>query len=599
MDNATKLALRVSGIYLLAGSLWILLSDAAILSLITDIRLYAQVQIFKGWFFVLVSALVVFFSLRKWSSLFFQDIADHKQVDKELRRAEKKFHNIFENAPVGIYQATIEGTYRNVNKELVRLLGYESAEELIAASIEYPRAFYVKSGRREEFIERICGEGEVTGFESKMYCKDRTVIWVSENARAIHDQSGTFTGFEGTATEITSRRIAEESLQRLMQAVEQTKDVVLMTDLGGKITYVNPAFEVTYGYSREEAYKNTPRILKSGIQGDAFYSRLWNTILLGQNIRVELINKTKDGQLVTMESTVSPVFDSDTGLSGFIAVQRDVTLERKHDEERNMLERQLFQAQKLESIGTLAGGIAHDFNNVLGIILGYATMLRHAGTDSEKAEKSIDAINNAVQRGADLVRQILMFAREGEVTFASMAVNETVKELQLMIQETFPKTIIVSVNLNPDLPAIRADRTQIHQTLLNLCINARDAMPTGGKLSIGTAMVSIVELRGRVPHAKGSEFVQISVSDTGTGMDEMTQRKIFEPFFTTKELGKGTGLGLAVIYGIVKSHQGYILVQSAPGQGSTFDVYFPVRPDVEVEAHLHGSEEPIMIAGGT
>ncbi|MEK9136571.1 MAG: ATP-binding protein, partial [Bacteroidota bacterium] len=252
----------------------------------------------------------------------------------------------------------------------------------------------------------------------------------------------------------------------------------------------------------------------------------------------------------------------------------------------------------MESIGTLAGGIAHDFNNILGIILGHILLLRNARNDSDKVSRSLEAISEATGRATDLVRQILVFARKSEVLFMPLDANQMVTEIQKMIQGTFPKTITVSTSLETHIPMINADRTQIHQILLNLCVNARDAMPDGGTLSITTRKVTVDELRKRLPDAQGTEFLNISVRDTGTGIDEATMQKMFEPFFTTKEQGKGTGLGLAVVYGIIRSHHGYVDVQSTPGKGSTFDLFFPVLL-VSQKPIVPGDDGPETLPGGT
>jgi PAS domain S-box-containing protein len=504
-----------------------------------------------------------------------RDITARRRAEESLRQSEARYRSLFDTVPVGIYRSTLEGKYLTVNPEMVRILGYASPEDLLEANTDLTQEFYVRSGRRVEFIRRIRDEGMVFGFESQAYKKDRTVIWVSENARPLYDENGVLSGFEGIATDITARKNADESTQRLLQAVEQTDDIVLMTDAAGRISYTNPAFERIYGYEREEAHGLTPQLLKSGHQESKAYAGLWSAILSGQKVRVEMINKTKTGELVTVDSTVGPVFDSNLGLTGFIAVQRDITAQKRIAGEKKLLEEGFFRAQKLEGIGTLAGGIAHDFNNMLGIILGHACLLRKGIAEASHI-KSVETIMATVKRGSDLVKQILVFARKGEAVMVPVNMNEMIPEIQSMIRETFPRTIEIVTDLGAKLPLIKADRTQIHQTLLNLCVNARDAMPDGGTLTIGTTRVTIEDLRRRVPDSQGGEFVKTTVHDTGTGMDEVTRARLFEPFFTTKGPGKGTGLGLSVVYGIVKSHGGYIDVTSSAGKGTTFDLYFPV-----------------------
>jgi signal transduction histidine kinase/CheY-like chemotaxis protein len=311
----------------------------------------------------------------------------------------------------------------------------------------------------------------------------------------------------------------------------------------------------------------------------------------------ELINKRKDGSVYNEEMTITPVRNEEGQLTHFIAIKQDIT-------ERKKLQEQLFQAQKMEGIGTLAGGIAHDFNNILGIILGYSTLLAHTKNDGKKFSESMGAINQAVQRGANLVRQILTFARKSETSFESIDVNTMAKELLSMIIQTFPKVVSFSHNFQEGLPFIHADPSQLHQALLNLCVNARDAMPVGGTLSLWTGRTPGDTLRTRFSDADDIEYISIAISDTGVGMTEHLKSRIFEPFFTTKEPGKGTGLGLAVVYGIVHAHHGFVDVESEQGKGTTFRLHFPVHSGMKEEytaskvtdkEQPHGSSEAILV----
>jgi PAS domain S-box-containing protein len=283
----------------------------------------------------------------------------------------------------------------------------------------------------------------------------------------------------------------------------------------------------------------------------------------------------KDGSIIHINLSVSLVRKPSGEPDYFISVIEDVT-------KRKQLEAGLRQMQKLEGLGTLAGGIAHDFNNILGIILAYITSTTRFKNDSKKLDLAVDTIVNAVERGKTLVQQILTFARKTETSFGPVKINDVAMEIVTMIYEMFPKMITCSQNFDKSVPYINADRSQLHQVLMNLCVNARDAMPKGGILTITTHMVSIAIFRNQHPEASASSYVCIEVNDTGEGMSEETRNKIFEPFFTTKEKGKGTGLGLAVVYGIVQSHKGFIDVESELGKGTTFLLYFPVSKMQEV-----------------
>ncbi|MBI3193881.1 MAG: response regulator, partial [Ignavibacteriae bacterium] len=291
-------------------------------------------------------------------------------------------------------------------------------------------------------------------------------------------------------------------------------------------------------------------------------------------MRVGIINNTtdevfwrKDGTSFPVEYTSTPIREGET-IVGVVVVFTDITA-------RKNMENQLRQAQKMESIGTLAGGIAHDFNNILGIIMGHASLLERNPGDAEQIVKRLQAINKASQRGASLVKQLLTFARKTEARFEPVQLNDTVLEVRKLLSETLPKAITITTKTDATLPHIHADSSQLHQVLVNLCVNARDAMPTGGTLEIVTEVVAGETLRQRIPKATVMAYIHLSVSDTGIGMDKETQTRIFEPFFTTKEIGKGTGLGLASVYGIVENHHGFIRVESEVGKGTTFHLYFP------------------------
>ncbi len=424
-------------------------------------------------------------------------------------------------------------------------------------------------------------------------------LWTSP----VRDYSGKIVAMVGVARDITERKRIEESERKLLRAVEQTNEVILMTSSDGRITYVNPAFEKVYGYSQLEILGKKPSVLKSGKMTGEFYASFWQDLKAGKSVRTELINRTKGGRLVTIETSVSPIIDEQGGVSGFIAVQNDITEQRNTEDQKKALEHQLVHVQKMESIGTLAGGIAHDFNNILAIISGYASVIEGLIREPARFSQGVDAIRCAADRGASLVRQILTFARKTEVLFEPISANDIITELGKMIQQTFPKNIKLELHLDQTIHHVNGDRTQLHQALLNFCVNARDAMPDGGTLTISTSMMSGVDLRGRFLEAKREQYVCISASDSGVGMDEETKSRIFEPFFTTKEKGKGTGLGLAVVYGIVRSHYGHVDFTSTLGEGTAFTLYLPASSlqesplsvSEEIRAEIQGGAETILL----
>jgi PAS domain S-box-containing protein len=383
------------------------------------------------------------------------------------------------------------------------------------------------------------------------------------------------------------------SVRKFLLAVEQAENVIFMADPSGEITYVNPAFEKTYGFSKEEAIGATPRILKSGRHDAAFYAELWRALLSGEAYHGEIVNRARDGRLVTVDLSARQVFDADGKTMGFIAVQHDVT-------ERRRLEEQFRQAQKMESIGRLAGGVAHDFNNLLTAILGYAGLLEAREPLGAAAREDLNEIRTAAERAAALTRQLLAFSRKQVLAPSVLSPNELVAGVERMLHRLIGEDVDLSARLDPSVGNIRVDAGQLEQVLVNLAVNARDAMPEGGKLTIetGNAVIDKAYAAQHVGVSPG-RYVMLAVSDTGMGMSDETRSQIFEPFFTTKELGKGTGLGLATVYGIVHQSGGHIFVYSEPGKGSTFKLYFPLVEGAPSETGAAAPGPELEIARGS
>jgi PAS domain S-box-containing protein len=413
----------------------------------------------------------------------------------------------------------------------------------------------------------------------------------------------------------------------LQSALCAMNDVLLKTDEDFRIELARGDVLSRFGYTQQELVGRNLRDLVEGHEYlDNYCVFAWRGKM--RECFFDSAVTTKSGSTVEMNFSLAPVYAHDA-IVGFVAVGRDITdrlraeqqirqlnerLEERVDartrelraankqlmrtlDERNTLERQLHEAQKMESIGVLAGGIAHDFNNILSIVMAHASVLRRKKIENPAVSTSIDAIRQAVQRGTGVVRQLLTFARKTEVKREPVNPNDVVRELAAMIRETFPRTITVSLKLEEDLPWITADRNQLHQTLLNLFINARDAMAETGTLTVETRVVPGTAMQEKFPDSEKSRRVVICVSDTGSGMDEATRARIFEPFFSTKEYGKGTGLGLAVVYGIVKAHEGFINVHSTPGIGTSFELYFPVDERVEHMAAAEAIPEGVAAPG--
>jgi len=373
---------------------------------------------------------------------------------------------------------------------------------------------------------------------------------------------------EQLSTALARFRLAENQ-RRLSAAVEQAAGAVLITDTHGTIQYVNSAFEQTTQYSRGEAVGQTPRILRSGEHDAAFYRGLWRTINTGQVWQGRFVDLRKDGTPFYQEATVTPVLDRKGEITNFVATMRDVTREVQ-------LERQLRQAQKLEALGRLAGSIAHDFRNLLTIIQVSAALLDQQLSAGEPAARDARRILRTAERAADLVRPLLRFSRQEVAQSQLVDLNAIICEMSPMFKRLLQDNVELVNRLEWDLSPVEANLSQVEQVLMNLVVNARDAMPHGGELRIETANVMIREdCGGCYGEVQLGPHVLLAMSDTGAGMDERVQAHLFEPFFTTKASGKGTGLGLSAVYGIVIQGGGHIRVNSKVGQGTTFEILFP------------------------
>lgn len=397
-------------------------------------------------------------------------------------------------------------------------------------------------------------------------------------------------------SDITEKKAATKVMTSLVTAIEQTQEQVVITDLSGTILYCNPAFEMVTGYSNAEVIGQNPRILKSGKHAAEFYQEMWSTLNSGRVWKGRVTNRKKDGSLYEDESTISPIRDSAGQVTGFVAVKRDIA-------ERLQLERQFLQAQKLESVGRLAGGVAHDFNNLLTIINGYADFMAMSLRADDPLWSSANEIRKAGERAAILTKQLLAFSRKQIFEPKTLDLNATIRDFERMLERLIGENIKLTTRLDALLGQVLADPEQIHQVLMNLVVNARDAMPDGGDLTVSTLNVEVSDDRAAVhPKLKPGRYVMVTVTDTGTGMEEETKQHIFEPFFTTKGPEKGTGLGLSTVYGIVKQSGGWIDVSSDIGVGTSVKLYFPridgSSSEVQPEAsRIRGAfgEETILI----
>ncbi|MEJ2678145.1 MAG: PAS domain S-box protein [Gemmatimonadota bacterium] len=417
----------------------------------------------------------------------------------------------------------------------------------------------------------LTGETPVYSAEYRLRASDGSWRWIMDRGRVVsRAEDGKPVRMIGTHTDVTERRDAEEQIRLLSKAVEQSPVSIVITDARGTIVYVNENFTVASGYTREEALGENPRIMKSGMQSEEFYEDLWSTVTAGREWTGEFVNRRKDGSLFRESVIIAPVVDDYGAITHYIGVKQDVT-------ELKSLEDQLRVAQKLEAVGRLAGGIAHDFNNMLTAITGFVALLEDEVSDDEPARTYVAEIRGAAERSADLTRRLLAFSRRQLIQPVKLNLNDTVRGVEKLLARAIGEQIRLELRLEDDLNAVYADGGQIEQALMNLVVNAGDAMPDGGTLRVVTRNVArrhavTSTLTYRVPPG---DYVELAVEDTGTGILPELLPHVFDPFFTTKEVGKGTGLGLATVYGIVKQNGGFIDIDSTPAEGTRVAILLP------------------------
>jgi len=524
------------------------------------------------------------------------DITNRKQAEEALEAARKKTEE--EKVKTEAIIAAIGDGISIQNRHFRVLYQNEVHKGLIGEQVgKYCYEAYEKNDHvcEECPVAMAFRDGEIHTVERRV-STERGMKVVEITSSALRDALGNITAGIELVRDITVRHRMEEERNRLAMAVDQSAETIIITDREGAIRFVNPAFERITGYAVEEAVGKNPRVLKSGKQDESFYKKMWSVLSRGEVWTGHFINRKKDGSLYEEDATISPVRDSSGDIVSFVAVKRDVT-------RMVSLEKQVRMAQKMDAVGTLAGGIAHDFNNVLTVIVGFGEMLKLRIANDPKAVSDLDEILRAAGRAAVLTRQLLTFARRQIIDVVNLDLNQVIADLEKLLRKVTREDIVIKTFPAAMPVMIHTDRGQVEQVVMNLCLNARDAMSEGGQLVIETGVTSLEEgYLEQYPYMTAGRYAVLSVSDTGIGMDEKTREHIFEPFFTTKGPDKGTGLGLAMVYGIVKQHNGFIHVYSEPGKGTTFRVYFP-EVDAPADAKViasqgvaHGGSETILLA---
>jgi two-component system, cell cycle sensor histidine kinase and response regulator CckA len=518
----------------------------------------------------------------------YYEITERKRAESALRESEARTRAITDSANDAILMMDSEGKISYWNPAATHILGY-SREEAIGQNLHELIAPSRFLGAHIACFPafRETGRGDAVGktLDLSARRKDGNEIPCQLSLSSV-ELNGAWHAV-GILRDLSLRRELEEQQQLLSAAIESAAEVVVVTDRDGRIEYANQAFETVTGYSRADVVGKNASINKSGKHDQKFYDQLWETILSGRTWKGQLKNRKSDGTIYDEEATISPVFDRDGFISHFVAVKRNVT-------EELLLKQQLLQAQKAEALGVLAGGIAHDFNNMLTAIIGFASLLQIRQLDHATVVAHASEIAKTGTRAATLTRQLLAYSRKQSVQPTHVDVNSLITIARGMLGRVIGENYELDLDLDLSVGTVYADPSQMEQVILNLVVNARDAMPSGGRIVLSTTRQDIQA--GDLASFSGlnvGPHIVVKCLDTGTGMSPDIVDHIFEPFFTTKEIGKGTGLGLSTVYGIVKGIGGHINVQSEPGTGSCFAILIP-----ETLADRHSNEEKVEITTG-
>ncbi|MEZ4593001.1 MAG: PAS domain S-box protein [Chloroflexota bacterium] len=533
------------------------------------------------------------------------DITERKEAVEGLRQSEERFSKAFHLSPAALCLTRGNGTILDINESFERISGY-SREELLDQDATNLNIFTQE--QRADLRQKMTTDGNRLR-EAEMTIRTKSGemrhVLYSVEIVDIKDEPCALT----LAFDITERKQMEETIAQLNQRMElilnSAGEGIYGADVNGRITFINPTMAHMLGWQPKELRGQSAHSLfhhsyPDGTPYPAEDCEIWTAVLHGQ----ELHNKPdvfwhKDGHPVFIEYTTTPIYQSGLAV-GSVTIVRDVSQSKKAAEEQAILEEQLRQAQKMESIGRLAGGVAHDFNNQLAVIKLYGDLMRHTMNQHDPLLPKLEQIRQAVDRSADLTRQLLAFSRKQVLQPVLLNINNLVTNLEKMLGRLIGEDIILSSSLQPDLWPVMADPGQMEQVIMNLVINARDAMPTGGMITLETRNVyppdRTIHLHQDMPDGP---CVLLAITDTGYGMEETTRKQIFEPFFTTKQPGQGTGLGLATVHGIVKQSGGSIYVYSEPGKGATFKIYLPAEQHTQAKQTAEEAGETPLLGNET
>jgi two-component system, cell cycle sensor histidine kinase and response regulator CckA len=527
------------------------------------------------------------------------NITDLKRTQEELLNQKTELRVIFDFIPAMIMVKDTKNGILRVNKRIAESLG-KSIEEIEGRPIieVYPtnaEKYYA------EDLEVIHSKAPKLGIVESFRGKDGKDVWVRTNKVPYMNQEGEVIGVVVLAEDISEQRRAEEALRLLSSAVEQSKESILITDAqldqpGPNIVFVNPAFTHMTGYTSEDVLGKTPRVLQGPRTDRDVLRRLRENLVRGEGFEGETVNYRKDGTEFHLDWQIAPIRDAGKTTTHFVAIQRDVTL-------RKEMEARSFQSQKLETVGKLAGGIAHEFNSIMTAIIGQSTLLLDDLPPGSPLRHNAAEIRKAADRAATLTRQLLAYGRKQILQPEILDLNSVVSGMENVLRHLAGRIVNLRIIPSDSLQSVKVDAGQIEQVIMNVVMNAIDAMPNGGKLTLETANATLdQEYASHFPELKAGEYAMLAITDTGSGMNQEVQARMFDPFFSTKGAGRGTGLGLATSYGILKQSGGHINVYSEPGRGATFKIYLPqVGPspsraaDPVESTAMPGGRETIML----
>jgi PAS domain S-box-containing protein len=530
-----------------------------------------------------------------------KEVAERRRAEDALRLSEERFRKAFDRAPIGMTLTGLDGRWIEVNHAFCQMVGY-SEQELVGMNFRAIMNLDDLDANLKGFRELLNREKDPFKMEKRFFHKDGRTVWVSVSATVVRDPDGEPLYFVAQLEDLTERKQAKEALQRFQFSMEHAPDAVFFMTREAGFSYVNEQARRSLGYTRDELLS-----LKLWDIDPVFSKERWEEIIQNRidTVHTETLHRRKDGVVFPVEVSARHLWHGDDEFH--VAFVRDIS-------ERKQIEEQLRHAQKLEAVGQLTGGVAHEFNNLLTAITGSLALILEQLPAGSELFGLVDVAQKAACRGAGLTQQLLSFSRRSPVDQQPQDLGKEAKEAVHLLRQAIDRQIQIEMKVDPGLWLILADAGQMNQLIMNLCVNARDALmermerrtnvptPLGWEpcilIRVENVEVDDAHCRNH-PNAKKGRYVRLTVSDNGSGIDEAIRHRIFEPFFTTKEIGRGTGLGLSAVYGIVGEHQGWIELQSAKEEGTTFGIYFPQTEQSPLSSQTLSSERPAMEGGKT